>query len=299
MSKRPVIITRSQITAPASHARNAISKISESIVLGIDKTVMQGLFVLGVAKFEIMISDTLSIIAKAFPEKLSGKKIDAKSIIDDEFNAIDELVDAHINEICYKGVRDVLVSLSDITGIECKKISKSLLDELIEIKATRNLLLHNDLIVNRKYIDQAGENKRETGIGKKLEFNTPYIKRSCNTLCKICDFVNNELASKYANYTRKKTMEDLWNYIFPTPILKFEDYWNVDEDHNTVTRTGREFPSGSPSNSEMIFLNVWMTHFSGLSNPLYKVPLHMKSLDSNRKDQLLWLLNILSEYNLD
>jgi len=59
------------------------------------------------------------------------------------------------------------------------------MDDLIEIKETRNLLLHNNLVVNNLYLQKAGKNKRADGKGVKLKVDQEYIIQSVSTLYQL------------------------------------------------------------------------------------------------------------------
>lgn len=297
-SKRPNVITITEILKPIDQTRKVLKRILSLASDANDPIISQGIFVLAVSKYENMILDVITLIARAFPEKLTAMPMNVDLLIEAEFSILDELAELNTNKIAYKNIAEILKDFEKITGVKVDVFAQSTISKIQEIKATRNLLIHNDLVVNRFYLDQAGNDIRVRDIGSKLELTKPYITDSCHLLLSACDIFYEQLSEKYGRYTRIKVIKDVWKYLFPTPILPFDDFWEVDEKLGIITRTKKKFPNDSLSNSEEIFLNVWMTHFNFYSDPPYKAKLFMRSLDSERRSELLWFLDVLSDFSI-
>jgi len=55
---------------------------------------------------------------------------------------------------------DILDYYFEVLSIKSIPNEDDLIYMIVEVKETRNLLLHNDLIVNRVYLEKAGKFKR-------------------------------------------------------------------------------------------------------------------------------------------
>ncbi len=102
-------------------------------------------------------------------------------------------------------------------------------DKIIEIKETRNLIVHNNLIVNRLYLSkckQTAIRADEKALGKPLPFDKKYAVDSLTILNGIMkDDVYDKLENKYKENTKIKAMKEVWDELFNSPVLKFDDYW--------------------------------------------------------------------------
>ena len=110
------------------------------------------------------------------------------------------------------------------------------LNSLMEIKATRNLLLHNNLKENSFYQDAAGPNKRQSqGIERRLIIDQDYLFQSLVNMRTILRNFETELLDKYSGYTKIRAIRQLFNYIFKTPLMDFENEFEVDKERDTIS----------------------------------------------------------------
>ena len=93
-----------------------------------------------------------------------------------------------------------------------------------------------------------------------------------------------------------KAIRGLWGYVFQTPILGFDDYWEEDSTEDTVRLKTTEFRVGI-SGSEEIFLGIWLNHYNQ-SGSSYLKDFSLPRLDETNQSKLLWLLNVLKEFRV-
>jgi hypothetical protein len=155
------------------------------------------------------------------------------------------------------------------------------------VKETRNLLLHNNLLVNSFYIKRAGRLRRDADNGK-LPLSQAYVIDGCKNLQALVQELQDRLNSKYSSYTRLAALRRLWEYLFSSPIMPFDDLWIVDEANDVVSAVKESRYEKRIARSERLFLVVWRAHFNSWRHP--GGHMLMYSLDSENRQKMLWLL---------
>ena len=110
-------------------------------------------------------------------------KIDTSEIIDatsrDEL--IDRLIEGEMQAAFYSRPETYFIYLERVIGITCEE---ELRNEWIEIKETRDIIVHNVSIVNDTYLHKSGGNARAT-LGTVIPFDKSYFERSIATMKSI------------------------------------------------------------------------------------------------------------------
>lgn len=265
--KRPILLQIKELINPIEQALERIENIRERKMNNVDSIILEGLFVLGVASFENSMSDTLRIILREIPDKLDIKseQISKEHLIDG--NPLRHAIEIKVQNVSYKSLPDILKYFTKITGINENVVDEEELNSLTEIKATRNLLLHNNLIENSFYIETAGPNKRNAqggGLQRRLVIDQDYLFESLVTMRTILQNFKTQLLEKYASYTRIKAIRSFFNYIFQTPIMNFDHEFEVDTQRDTIgaikTRNSRR---DGLSSSERFYFDIWIAHTHG------------------------------------
>lgn len=159
-----------------------------------------------VSHFESIFFNLLSILLTHYPKhlisKTDRKQIDIKEVINscDKNEIVKHIIEKQLDGLKYKRVREWFEYLYDIVNI--KHLSDEDIGRFAEIKATRDLLVHNEGIVNKIYIDKAGKYHRAKE-GEKIEVTHNYIVNSYKLINKTREHVFTETINKYleaANY---------------------------------------------------------------------------------------------------
>ena len=109
--------------------------------------------------------------------------------------------------------------------------------------------------------------------------------------------VDGAVVSKYGGYTKIAALRRLWDYLFDSPLMKFDDYWGVNEERDKVTHLKKPDYEGQLSSSEKVFLGVWRAHFNSDTEHLSE--LHMRRLDDRRRGQFLWFLSVADRVSFE
>lgn len=259
---RPILLQKKDLIKPIEQALERIEKIRQRKMNNDDSIILEGLFALGVSSFENSISDTLRILLTNIPDKLDikGETISKEQLIDG--NPLKQAIENKVNAVSYKNLSDILKYFTKTTGINENIVTEDELNSLIEIKATRNLLIHNNLIENSFYRDTSGPNKRKPhGMNGRLGVDQDYLFQSLVTMRTVLGKFKTELLEKYADYTKINAIKKLFEYIFQTPIMVFENEFDVDLERDVISfikpETSRK---AGLSSSERLFFDIWVAH---------------------------------------
>lgn len=262
---RPILLQKNKLVKPIEQALERIEKIRQRKMNNADSIILEGLFALGVSSFENSLSDTLRILFSHIPEKLDIKteQISKKQLIDG--NPLDQAIENKVNSIGYKNLPDILMYFTKITGIDENIVSEVELNSLTEIKATRNLLIHNNLILNSFYIGSAGPNKRRSqGSNGRLIIDQEYLYQSLVTMRGILRKFRDALLEKYVDYTRVNAIKKLFDFIFQTPIMSFDNEFDVDLESDRIRNLKPETSRKEGlATSERLYYDIWVAHSHG------------------------------------
>ncbi len=67
---------------------------------------------------------------------------------------------------------------------------------------------------------------------------------------------------KYGHYTTSAVLKSLWEYLFQSPVMRFEDYWETEDSLGLVRYKRPDGDERQLSSSERMFLQVWLNHFN-------------------------------------
>lgn len=159
----PSLLTIYELEKPATQALNEINNIIKELNKDENSVyAIRGMFSLGIAHFETMLSDLIIKQLQFFPQKISSLKKqtsefkkETKEIFISQASInkgiiVEDIIQIEVNKLAYENIEILLDSFSNVLSIELTK-AKTYIDELIEIKETRNLLIHNNLLVNEIY----------------------------------------------------------------------------------------------------------------------------------------------------
>lgn len=262
---KPILLQKKKLVKPIEQALERIEKIRLRKVSNADEIILEGLFALGVASFEHSISDTLKTFLTQIPGKLDlkTKPVTKTQLIDG--NPLEQAVESKVNFISYKSLPDIIKYFTKTTDIPENIVSKDEMNQLLELKATRNLLIHNNLMVNPIYEETAGPNKRSgNGNCGRLRINQDYLFKSLFVMRTVLEKIKTELLEKYKDFTKINAVKNLFNYIFKTPVMNFDNEFDIDEERDTISAIKRNTSHKKDlSSSERLFFDIWVAHTHG------------------------------------
>jgi len=157
-------------------------------------------FVYLVALFDAFLSDVFSQVARARPNllKSSKKQVSYDKLL--EFGSFEALIEfiasRELNELSYKSMKDQADYYRDRFGVALDD-SGVPVSELIELRSTRNLLVHNNGVVNQIYLELVPNSTYRAGDYVKLDAS--YFDQAVRSLKEVAAFITEKLIEKHAN----------------------------------------------------------------------------------------------------
>jgi hypothetical protein len=130
-----------------------------------------------VSLFEDFFFDLLRLWLAAHPGSLARNQLEFSAVLKaaDKNEIVLAVVDKQLNEIKYKRVADWFDYLNRLVKLGCPTTDE--IEALAEMKASRDILVHNRGIANPTYLAKAGSRAR-CQDGELLEVPEPYHRQS-------------------------------------------------------------------------------------------------------------------------
>ncbi len=152
---------------------------------------------------EALLGDVLRSVVVRYPHKLGAKRnvtlqavLEAQTIEEVHLKATDSL----LNELSYKSpaeFAEALESLLSVNLLECPAFHK-----YIELKATRDIHVHNRGLVNDTYLKKAGSHAR-AARGVFLPVDIPYFLESYEASLQVTEWLERELDQHWHSSERE------------------------------------------------------------------------------------------------
>ncbi|MES2220932.1 MAG: hypothetical protein V4587_08205 [Acidobacteriota bacterium] len=297
----PHLLLVTKLLEPTRRALKTLQEIGEKLPTSASESIeVRGFFVLMISALETMLTDTYVYYSRSFPESFDFK--DVKFSKDDILTAnlaldlIEQQVEKNAISQAYESFPELLKSFMKTVGISAPTLDAELVERIVEIKETRNLLLHNNLQVNRRYVTRAGRFCREHHEGGTLSLGKAYVVEACVSLTDLMEELERRMSAKYAAYTKLAALRRLWKYLFSSAIMPFDDFWFTDEAEDKVIALKVSPLENQLSSSEHTFLGLWREHFNGWERSRNAASIY--GLDTNHKRKLLWFLATLADFDI-
>ncbi len=281
-----------------------LEKTLEQIKENENDIIVKSLFVYGVSTFECALTDILRAFCKAEPHKIPSQemKFTKDQILEQEEHLVEIFLDNGINNLAYGSLEKYAATFAKL--LEINKLSH--IDELIEVKETRNLIVHNNLVVNRLYLSKCKDSCRrasEMDINKPLSFDKEYARKSIELCINIFrDEIVTELKTKYGAYTKIKAMKEIWAELFQSSILEFDKYWDYDESEHLIGFKKDDIEAlfrVGYSTTEKTLMALIMMHYWGSIRQIENINADIFNLNNmygERKTKYLFLQDVLDRY---
>jgi hypothetical protein len=153
-----------------------------------------------VSRTEAFIQECVSIAVRAHPEKLtilsekSGIPIELFLEQTDRAEILDRLVAMRCQDLMFGKPKEYLSRAFKVLGVT---VNDSIVAKYIELKATRDVLIHNNGLVNKIYIDKVGNELARADIGQELEINARYFKEVIMIVKELSGSIQSDIEKNY------------------------------------------------------------------------------------------------------
>jgi len=160
--------------------------------LGLTQLPVNGIYKL-VTLIETMLLEILKSVVLKYPKKLGSKKqIDIATVLSsDSIQEVQlKVINKLLNELAYKSPEEFVKEFENITSINLFETPVS--HRYKEIKATRDIYIHNMGVVNEIYIKKADSHARAK-IDQHLPIDIQYFLESYEYCLQLCEFLEIKL----------------------------------------------------------------------------------------------------------
>lgn len=185
--------------------------ISRFQILGLDRLPLDGIYKL-VTISENLLNYILKNILIEFPGKIPNKrKLDVEIAL--SANSLEEIkvciIDSILNEIAYKSPREYAEEFQKYTGVNLLEFPT--FHKYIELKATRDIHIHNGGIANDIYTTKAATAARVKS-GRFLPVNIQYFLESYEACLQLTEILESELnkiwpSNDYREYQKLRAQQ--------------------------------------------------------------------------------------------
>lgn len=268
------LLTQKNIIRHIQNKLEKLSDISELVSKTHNDLILESFLPTVISYFEAAVIDTIKeyilsrpyeifnvdLISKAFDKK----NIKSKELIDKGFEEyfIDEYL-LGIEQKDHKGKLQKLIELCEVEfdlGVREWEVIK-------EAIARRNCLIHNDLIVNKTYLRQAGALSGNIDMGSQIKINASYLIKCIDNIKALLAKFLKILKDKYKLNTNINAVKRLWEYLFEEkyPLL-FKNCWKAKEDSIIYKGPKLKELKECISPRTICLFSAWMSFFNGSYN---------------------------------
>lgn len=301
MTQKPNLLIYDDLIEPITDALKELEEIKEHYVTQSADTafINKGIFAYVIALFEGSLNECAERYLFSFPKKLPKIKLDSEKYKtellsgDFTYEFTSHLISSYIAENSYENMSRLLQCYCELMDIE--NLSPLYTKSLREKKARRNALIHNNLKIDLKYIWTAGADPRDKG--KYMRISQEYVISAVEEVSVLLNKFLDELEVKYKSYTILNAIKLVWNYIFDSPIMKFDDYWGVNGDMLFIKTDTLKKNYKSLSSSERTLLFYFIQNYnSGACEKIFKV--HDLNMQVSNNQRMVFLVSVFDRYPL-
>ncbi|UYY57165.1 hypothetical protein [Sphingomonas sp. S2-65] len=152
-----------------------------------------------VSRVEAFIQECIAIAASAFPAKLSvladksGILLDLFLEHEDRDDVIRRFVALKCEGLMFGKPSEYLDKAAKVLSIE---LEPDTVRAFIEIKASRDIIIHNSGLINKLYVEKAGD-KRRGEAGEELVINDTYFRHVIVTLKALAGAIQSQTEAVY------------------------------------------------------------------------------------------------------
>ena len=181
-----------------------------------------------VSIFEHHMNEILKQILISYPKKFGSKKFEIDELLEE--GSILELfhkkATQKILDLAYGKFNFFLKSFSEILELT-KDLDQDLINEINEIKCTRDCIIHSQSKASDLYISKAGANARQHFTNQKLKIDYEYVEDSINKIQQLITDINEAIPNKYNNSNRSYIFKQMWEATCLNKRIPFNTAWLI------------------------------------------------------------------------
>lgn len=264
----------------------------QNILNDITETSKKPYFLYAYSLFESTITEILRYYFSAFPEKIDkniniGKNelLSSPTTHDIILNSIN----TYIRKLSTKSLYQYLSFFKETLSINFY-FDYNIINEISKV---RNDITHNNANLELQRIHIFNYNVSPMPSLKS-------IKNYINTLTSILDSIDTQICKVYHKYSYEFLLRSIWSYVFPTPVLAFDQIWSFNNGILQINDINKvKSLMNNISNSEHLLISIFFQQYSNNLNELlhsFKDMPALVSLDENAKNKIIEIINFFKYY---
>ncbi|WPV65439.1 hypothetical protein [Chitinophaga sp. LS1] len=177
---------------------------------------------------EHVLNEVLFQVIISHPKKLGNKKFDIDDLLEE--GSILELFykkgTQKILDLAYGRFDKFILNVKDILELN-GEIPNDMIDEINEIKCTRDCLIHSAGKATELYISKAGFKARCNMVNHTLKIDIAYYKRCMTCLRDFLDKINFNIPVSIKESKKASIFKQMWESTCLNRRIKFEKAWEI------------------------------------------------------------------------
>lgn len=283
--------------------KNSISEL-DLILLDLNHLekdyLIKGIFAYVISLFESSIIECTERFLCSYPQKIPEGKLNLSKqqdiLLNNTFsqNVIELLINDYLSNITYDKTENFLKFFSEILEIE--NIGNLYTKALVEKKERRNLLLHNNLIIDNKYIRNTKCDPKKRGA--KLIITKEYLRETIDSIKVILEKTESNINIKYGSFSKIKAIKEIWYHLFDSSLMVFEKHWIIKNDKIIGYNSDHlKEVINNLSSSEKTILAYWLQNFnSSICDRFFKFKDLNMQISNNQ--MMIYIVEVFNKYPL-
>ena len=254
----PDLVIVSRLAEPVMRGIERLDEVRhEASGLQDDSILLKGAVVLAVTAVESGLLDCLRYFFSARPSAIPAGpfEIEPRELLaNSSRDVLLARAEKKLRTVSFKPFAQQLQFLARVLDITVPRGDD--VDAFLEFKETRNLIVHTGLRATPEYLAKSGRYARATKPGSRLGVSVQYVNQQIMSCGAILDTLRVSIYKTYQANTRIAAIRRLWEWMFHSPVMKFDDLWVVDELKDEVI--GYNSPGSRISHGEEVLLSLWL-----------------------------------------
>lgn len=179
-----------------------------------DRELYENLIVTAVSQYEAFLFDVLYEVLKEYPKKLvvrvdgtsKDRDVSLEAILDASSyrEVIDNIIEERCQSFLYASPKQYMAYLAKVVHLNTDHTTYR---EFMEIKAARDIIVHNNGVINDTYIAKAGQCARGK-LGRVLKIDEHYFDEVIAILKKLSGSASRDVAKAFPGKSKEEAEEE-------------------------------------------------------------------------------------------
>jgi len=220
---------RSRLAAGASY----FDSVQKTVTLERTQTAFhESTYLIGIVSIaEALVTDLGREFLIRYPGHIKdkGTSLDAIGSLGSAGALIDALASKTINDWAYSRFSELVERVVKLFDQKAS-LDAALVEEISEIKATRDLFVHGSGTINEIYLNKAGKKARKRTIGEQLPLGPAYLQHAQRQIDEFVRAIEAAIPPQFAKMGKVSTFRSMWEATVLAEFVPFDVGWTIESD---------------------------------------------------------------------